>query len=248
MNASAPKTFRARLRALRLPLALRARLRDVLEKFVDLHATKSYSQEGEDLVLHRIFAHRPAGYYVDVGAHHPRRFSNTYFFYKRGWHGINIEPRPDAICAFRTARNRDRNLQIGVADRAATLTYYWFDEPALNTFDAELALSRVANTPYKVLREIPIPVERLDRILEQHLPPGQVIDFLSIDVEGFDLAVLRSNDWDRFRPRCVLVEALGNSLEENMRGEVVAFLRERGYQLFGKTFNTLIFRDKSTTL
>ena len=224
---------------------LKTRLRRVLERVLDIYATKSYSQEGEDLILRRIFEGRVRGFYVDVGAHHPRRFSNTYFFYRRGWRGINIEPRPDAIRAFQSARRRDTNLQLAVSDCAATLTYYWFDEPALNTFDGELARSRLANTPYQLVRTIEIPVERLDGILERHLPPGQVIDFLSIDVEGLDFAVLKSNDWQKFRPQCVLVEALGNSLEDAMRSEVASFMKSQGYELFAKTFNTLVFRDKA---
>jgi FkbM family methyltransferase len=229
-----------------LPPALKQLLVRLRSRILDTHATKSYSQEGEDLLLWRIFNGRERGFYVDVGAHHPRRFSNTYSFYRHGWTGINIEPSPDAIRAFARERKRDTNLQMGVAERAQTLAYYVFDEPALNTFDQGLMEWRLANTPYRVLRTIPVPVERLDAILGRYLPAGRRIDFLTVDVEGLDFAVLRSNDWRQFRPQCVLVEALDTSLEDVMRGALYQFVEGHGYELFAKTFNTLMFRDIAT--
>lgn len=211
-------------------------------RIFDIYATKSYSQEGEDMILRRIFEGKKNGFYVDVGAHHPFRFSNTYFFYKRGWRGINIEPNPDVINEFNFDRKGDINLQLGVSEVAGNLKYYFFDEPALNTFDSKIVESRHSNTNYKVVRTSDIPVERLDHILEKYLPVGMNIDFLTIDVEGLDFSVLKSNDWDRFRPGCVLVEALETSLEETLKGEIFSFMQGNGYGLFAKTFNTLIFR------
>jgi FkbM family methyltransferase len=226
-----------------LLIRVKSFLRSKLASHPDAHARKSYSQEGEDLVLSRIFAGRTTGYYVDVGAHHPYRFSNTQILYERGWNGINIEPNPDGIKSFRSARSRDLNLELGVSDRPGTLTYYCFDDPALNTFDAELVKNRETQTPYRVIKTMPVPVERLDAILGKHLPAGTTIDFLSIDVEGRDFAVLQSNDWERFRPSWVLVEALGKTLEGAMESEIARFLKAKRYLLFAKTYNTLFFQS-----
>lgn len=213
----------------------------------DYYAIKSYSQEGEDMILRRIFEGQELGFYVDVGAHHPRRFSNTYFFYRRGWSGINIEPNPDARRSFQSARSRDTNLQTGVSDHAEKLIYYLFDEPAFNTFDGDIVKLTLATTPCKLVETIEVPVERLDSILKKCLSANQQIDFLSIDVEGLDFAVLKSNDWELFRPKCVLVEALGMmTLEEVMRTNIFHFMKNQGYALFAKTFYTLIFREKMT--
>jgi FkbM family methyltransferase len=228
-----------------LPKGFKSNIRDLQAKILDTYAVKSYSQEGEDMTLRRVFEGRERGLYVDVGAHHPHRFSNTYYFYRRGWHGINIEPNPDVIRAFQFARRRDTNLSIGVSDRAGFLTYYMFDDPALNTFDRGIVDSRLATTPYKVVKSMNIPVNRLDAILGKNLPLGRGIDFLSIDVEGLDLRVLQSNDWTLFRPTYLLVEALELSLEHALRGDIVQFMKSQGYELLAKTLNTLIFRDKS---
>src|SRR5690349_6569807 len=99
----------------------------------------SWSQEGEDLILARLLQDTPTGFYVDVGAHDPFRFSNTAYFYARGWSGINTEPDPDGCATLRRFRGRDRTLNIGVANTPGKLTYHRFYEPALNTFDAKLA-------------------------------------------------------------------------------------------------------------
>ena len=228
-----------------MPPGLKKTFSQMRAKIFDIYATKSYSQEGEDMILQRIFAGKERGFYVDVGAHHPRRFSNTYLFYRRGWWGINVEPNPAGVRALQSDRGRDINLQLGVSDCPGSLEYYFFDEPALNTFDGELAQWRLANTSYRIVRTSDIPVERLDRILGAHVPPGMGIDFLTIDVEGLDFAVLKSNDWSAFRPKCVLVEALQTSLEDVIKGEIFQFMKEHGYELFAKTYNTLIFHERA---
>ena len=220
----------------RLASMLRAR-------FMDIHSIKSYSQEGEDMVLRRIFEKKKKGFYVDVGAHHPRRFSNTYFFYKRGWSGINIEPNPDVIKVFKSMRVRDINIQIGVSDIPGRITYHQFYEPALNTFDSKIVKSRLEETDFKLKTTCEVDVVRLDGLLDDHLPGNTQIDFLTIDVEGLDFAVLKSNDWSRYRPKYVLVEALDVSLEDAMSGELFEFMKVQQYKLLAKTYNTLFFQE-----
>lgn len=227
-----------------IPVPVKKALSPLLNLMRDPYVIKSYSQEGEDVILQRIFADQKSGFYVDVGAHHPRRFSNTYVFYRRGWSGINIEPNPDVCRAFNKERTRDRNLQMGIAGYSSKLIYYYFDEPALNTFDKNIVDSRLATTPYRVIKTDEIPVERLDVVFKKELPSNQIIDFLSVDVEGMDLAVLQSNDWKLYRPRCVLAESLNTSLEDAMGGSIFLYMRSQGYELFAKTYNTLIFKDK----
>lgn len=214
----------------------------VMDPF-DRYGTKSYSQEGEDMILRRIFNGKAIGFYVDVGAHHPTRFSNTYFFYKCGWCGINIEPNPEVSALFRSVRKRDVHVQLGVSDSAGEITYHQFNEPALNTFDSESVKSSLARKQYHLKSTCRVPVERLDRIFDSYLPPGTSIDFLSIDVEGLDLMVLKSNDWRRYRPKCVLVEVLKSSLEDVVKNEIYDFMKQQQYVLHAKTHNTVFFLD-----
>lgn len=229
-------------------MPLLKKIKALLFKFrmrvTDGYALSSYSQEGEDMVLRRIFEGKNTGFYVDVGAHHPARFSNTNFFYQQGWRGINVEPNPDAAVLFRRDRTRDINLQLGVSDQPQMLKYHFFNDPALNSFDPQLVAQRLATTPYQVVGTTDVPVQRLDAILREHLPVGIKIDFLTIDVEGLDFQVLQSNDWSAYRPTCVLVEALGTSMEDVAGSEIYAFMKSQGYLLFAKTYNTWIFRVK----
>lgn len=205
---------------------------------------KSYSQEGEDLILRRIFENRRGGFYVDVGAYHPILYSNTYLFYRMGWRGINIEPNPGSMRWFRRYRVHDINLAVGVSDVATDRRYYMFNEPALNTFEEDVA-NRPTRNEKRVYRtgETVIPVKRLDTILREHLPADQTIDFLSVDVEGHELNVVRSNDWERFRPGCLLVEVLDGDLEEIVRSALHRLLKEADYTLYAKTANTVFYRD-----
>src|SRR5437879_2682243 len=109
-----------------------------------------FGQEGEDLILDRLMGGRTKGFYVDIGAHHPIRFSNTYLFSKRGWHGINVDAEPGSMALFRKMRPRDINIESGVGERAGTMLFYRFNEPALNTFDEkEAALKN--QPPYHIV-------------------------------------------------------------------------------------------------
>jgi hypothetical protein len=202
----------------------------------------SWSQEGEDLLLKRLFDSRTSGFYVDVGAHHPRRFSNTWLFYTRGWRGINIDAMPGSMALFRRLRPRDINLEVPVAEVEHSLTYYIFNEPALNGFSAELSASRNAWKDYHIVDTKPLLAHPLAKILTEHVPEGQSIDFFSVDVEGMDFAVLRSNDWQRFRPEIVLVEVLGSTLEDVVTSELTLYMERQGYVAFAKLFNTVFFR------
>ena len=205
-----------------------------------MQPNRCYGQDGEDLIINRLLENQPLGFYVDVGAHHPVRFSNTYLFYQRGWYGINIDAMPGSMARFRKVRPRDINIECGVAGSAGRLMYYRFNEPALNTFDV-LEAERKSKPPYRVTDTVEVAVERLDALLERYLPRGQQIDFLSVDVEGKDEEVLRSNDWSRFRPRFILAETLRTDMLNMDKCPVVQFLQSVGYKPVCKAYNTSFF-------
>lgn len=206
-----------------------------------------YSQEGEDFVMARLLGFENSGFYVDIGAHHPSRFSNTYYFYKRGWRGINIDAWPGSMRLFRVTRPRDINLELAVSDKKGTIEFHIFKEPLLNSASKDLAEKRRAilkeeRSPSNVFE---VDADTLSSILERNLPPNTPIDFLSVDVEGLDLSVLQSNDWDRFRPKYVLVEVLGETITSLASTDIYEFMKSIGYEAMSKLMHTVIFRDKS---
>lgn len=198
----------------------------------------SFSCAGEDMVLrHLVGSDRMDGFFVDVGAYHPETFSNTHFFYLNGWRGINIEARPGSRELFQAQRPRDINLEVGISSEPGQMTYYHIgDDSPMNSFSREF-LEEIGMMG-EVQREISVPVLPLADVLSKHLPPGQEIDFMNVDVEGFDLLVLKSNDWTVFRPKFVVVEGLQ---VDGGEPEVVSFMKACNYDLVAQN---VIILDK----
>lgn len=172
----------------------------------------------------------------------PKRFSNTYLYYKIGWNGINIEPRPGSKKLFDKYRKRDINIEAAISNSTESLTYYVFDDPALNSFDKELSFDRANKTKYKILNEIHIQPKTLSEVLYENLHAGQKIDFLTIDTEGFDLSVLKSNDWEKYKPDIILCEDTEFSINSPSKSEIYNYLIEKDYYLIAKTLSTLLFK------
>ncbi len=209
--------------------------------YLNSHENIYFSQEGEDVILRRIFEDQKNGFYIDIGAHHPKRFSNTYYFYDRGWEGINIDATPGSMKIFQKFRPRDINLEIAISEKEQQLTYFMFNEPALNSFSKSLSDKRQNEKCY-IEKTISIPSFPLSTILDKHLPPEQIINFLSVDVEGFDFPVLTSNDWTKYRPKVVLVEVLHSSLNKIDKDPTYKFMTSKGYILIAKLIHTCIFK------
>lgn len=205
-------------------------------------AQLSYSQEGEDRVLSRLLEGHPPGYYVDIGAHHPTRFSNTALLYETGWRGINVDPVPGSEREFNRQRPRDINLELGVGQHTGTVQYFVFDETALGTFSHERVVELEATTRYRVVRAIDVAIVTLADLLDRHLPVDQTIDLLTVDAEGLDLDILQSNDWTRFRPSILIAEDLGRlSLRQLDKSPLVRFLHGHGFEPIAKTVNSVFF-------
>jgi FkbM family methyltransferase len=214
--------------------------------YLDGYALKSYSQEGEDMILRRLFEKQQIGFYVDVGAHHPKRFSNTYFFYKKGWNGINIDAMPDSMKSFNKIRQRDINIEKPVSDKKQVLTYYAFNEPALNGFSKELTNEREkSDNNYHVIFEKDIETSTLEEILDNALPKNKYIDFLSIDVEGLDFMVLKSNNFEKYKPKVILIEILDSILSDIEQSDIAKYLKKFNYTIYAKAVNTVIFIEKN---
>ena len=131
----------------------------------------------------------------------------------------------------------DINLEFGVSDKAAELTYYYIGpRSAMNSFSK----SSLENSGQlqKVKKEISVKVERLDTILNDYQDQFDHIDFLSIDVEGLDMEVLRSNDWNKYKPSVVVIELEVVSLEDVKHNESAKFLMELGYVPVAKNIVT----------
>src|ERR1700674_4812589 len=164
----------------------------------------SYAQNFEDVMLARAFP-GAEGFYVDVGANDPDIDSVTHVFYERGWRGINVEPVKKNAARLRARRPRDVNLEIAVGDRDGSITFYEIGKwHGYSTTDAAIAAQHRADG-LKVI-EHTVPLRPLTSVLDEYAE-GRVPDFLSIDVEATELAVLRGLDLGRHRPKIIVAEA-----------------------------------------
>jgi len=208
------------------------------------HQRIFYSQEGEDFVLERIFNRNINGFYIDVGAHHPIRFSNTYHLYNKGWSGINIDPLPNSMKIFNLYRPRDINLEIAISSEHGESIYYQFNEPALNGFSTKIAKSRSGKNNFKIEKLSKIETFPLSTVLDKNLQINKNIDLLLIDVEGLEFSVLKSNDWDKYKPSVIVLEILNSSVESILISDIYLFLSDKNYILFSKLIHSVFFVQK----
>ncbi|WP_454021027.1 FkbM family methyltransferase [Azospirillum sp. Marseille-Q6669] len=201
----------------------------------------SYAQEGEDRVLQRLLEPRTTGFYVDVGAHHPYRFSTTCIFYLNGWSGINIDATPGSMEAFRKHRPRDVNLETLVGCGTEPTNFDLYDEPALNTASCKRAA--IVSGHSQTIGQVMLAPQRLDHILDTHLPSGTAIDFLTVDAEGMDLDVLRSNDFSRYRPHFIVCEDHSLDLESLNDNPLHLHMKDWSYRLVAKLRASAIWVD-----
>lgn len=222
------------------------KIKKLLEKDRSPYKRVFYSQDGEDVVLASFYEEMPdyKGFYVDIGAFHPLRFSNTQYFYERGWRGINIDATPGSMKEFERLRPLDVNIEIGVSEEEKELTFYSFKEPALNSFDKKISEERI-KLGWELIERIKVKTKTINEILEKNMPVGQHIDFLNIDVEGLDFEILKSLDWKRFSPNFILIEdfeVITNLVGNYTSVDVYKYLGDKGYDLVARTRRTLIFK------
>lgn len=210
------------------------------------YAKLSYSQCGEDLIVKFIFDDlkvvNPS--YMDVGALSPYLFSNTAIFYDRGSKGINIEPDPSLFKKFARYRNKDVNLNIGVASEEGELDFYIISQPTMNTFSRDAAERLERDHGFEIAAIKKIKVDTVQNIVNNYCG-GVFPDYLSLDVEGMDAEILRSIDYENSSPIVICVETISYSTNGNgiKDYQLVEFLKSKGYMVFADTYiNTILVK------
>ncbi len=203
-----------------------AGIREIYRKFFLEKIKNSFSQNGEDLLIEKYFPKDFKGKYLEIGAYHPTRLSNTYRFYKKGWSGKVVEPNINIESYFKKVRPKDIYIKAGVGNKKGFLNYYQFYIPALNTFSKQGAKKSVKEG--HVLEKI-----TKVKIMEVKEIVDFKIDFLSVDTEGFDNQIIKSWPWEKTKPRVICIE---NISKQNIKN-----IEKKGYQLKEKTPSNLIF-------
>ena len=223
-------------------------LKRLLSSKQEVKHLKSYSQSGEDLIVNYIFSillKIDKVNYLDIGAFHPYQLSNTYFFYDMGMTGVCIEANPQLISPFKDIRPNDKTLNIGISieNTASIQPFYIFSNPVLSTFSKKEAdrMKMINNNEIVEVKDIEtIPI---NQIIEDNFETCP--NFISIDIEGFDLQLIKSMDFNKYRPKVICIETVSH-VEEKKDQELISEIINNGYVMYADTFINSIFIEKSS--
>ncbi|MGE4062278.1 MAG: FkbM family methyltransferase [Rhodospirillaceae bacterium] len=210
-------------------------------QFAGLH----FGLTAEDAAIRQHFKPRVGsgvhGAYVDIGAFRPANISNTYLFYLMGWRGLAIDPSEEAAAQWRTVRPEDTFIRAAVGEIEGTA--YWFR----HNVNAGTSVTRATNDKPEgnYADGVAVDMIRLDQMLDKYLA-GRAIQIMSLDIEGGELGALRSNDWCRWRPELIIMEAHGFDMMAPRAFPTVSYLIERGYLLEAKVGANVIMLDGQT--
>lgn len=213
---------------------------------------ETYSQCGEDACIYSYFERRnwrkyksnkiiDRGFFVDVGCYHPVVYSNTYCLYKMGWRGVNIDGALGVKERFDKVRPHDSNIWALVSDSSESLTFYTWGESVYNTASKDIAekLYREGRVDRPAVPITP-PILKFSQIFSDYMT-GDAIDLLTVDAEGHDLEVLRSNDWARYRPELVVAEDHHHNVEGMLLCNISKYLKSVGYRVYAWVPPSIIF-------
>lgn len=168
----------------------------------------SYAQNREDLIIASFFTDLEKGFYVDVGANDPVDDSVTKIFYDNGWNGLNIEPSPKLYAKLVKERPRDINVNLGASDKRSSLLFREYANHGLSTFspDVKKSYEKDPSAKTSTYKDYEVKVLPTKDILKEHIQ-DRPINFMKIDVEGYEYSVLSGNDWKMYRPELICIEA-----------------------------------------
>ncbi len=206
---------------------------------------RSYSQCGEDVNVAFALSYLKVDdiTYLDVGAHHPTLINNTYHFYQKGHRGVLVEPNIAMCQRLRAVRPRDTTLVAGIGTSAVReADYYLMTDSSWNTFSKEEAdhQAKITGGLIKIEKVTKVPLLDINEVMEEHFKGAP--SFLSLDAEGLHLAILKSLDYTRYRPRIICVETLVSGTHKTIP-EIPAFMESKGYVARGGSFVNTIFID-----
>lgn len=231
-------------RSLPFSLLVKRRFFFLVQKIFNLGSHKLYySQTGEDIILEYLLPQKK-GFYVDVGCYNPIVYSNTFKFYLKGWSGINIDANPLVCKEFEETRLRDTIVNTAISEEQKEVNYYVFGATeGVNTIDEKLIDEWKKHWDLTEVKKIQ--ANTLSNVLQNKMPENQEIDLLTVDVEGHELSVLRSLDFDKYRPKVIVLEIHDFDLMNPMENEIIQFLDRQNYQFkFYATIN-VYFVDKN---
>jgi len=203
---------------------------------------------GEDLFVQNYFRNKAKGFYIDVGCYHPLEGNNTHLLYKNGWSGINFDINHYSIKLFDFLRKRDLNIHSGISRKKNKLIMHYRKEiNMLNTLDEKIAKIHFRNG-YKKKN---IQVNTLNFFISKKFKKLNKIDFINIDVEGYELDALKSLNFSTYKPQliCIEIHNIKKMYDTNYKylksNDVYNYLINKSYKVIWKNKYSFIFERKN---
>jgi len=187
---------------------------------------------GEDIFIRRFFKNTISGFYVDIGCYHPIKGSLTYYLFKKGWNGLNIDLSKVSIDLFKIARPKDYNVNAAITDFDGDTIYY--ENGVINQQNSLISNGQK--------QKIKIKAYKLETLLNNLNITN--VDFLNIDVEGNDFKVISNFNFSKFRPKLISIEQNIYNSEELLKLDCHKLLTNNNYFLTSKIGVTCIYIDK----
>lgn len=206
----------------------------------------SYAQNLEDYHLDLVFAGQQAGAYVDVGGGHPVADNVSFYFYLKGWRGLIVEPQEPLAAIYAHVRPRDHTVSCLAGRSAGEAEFHVVD--TLHGFSSTVREHATGASQFGAgFKTITKPVRPLAALCAE--AGLDSIDFLKIDVEGAEADVLAGMDFQRYRPRVVLVEAVvPGSMADASSGWEPDLLRQGYRYVFFDRLNRFYVAEEEESL
>ena len=215
-----------------------------IERYLIKRMVKRYklgfSQFGEEKIVKKILSKIGVKkiYYLDIGTNDPLFNNNTFLFYSHGHKGVCIEANPNLALKIKKERPRDICLNVGASARNdnSREKFYISESTVLSSF-SKVNASAASN----ISKTIEVPILGINKILSEVCE--RIPDFVSLDIEGMEILLLRGLDFKKYRPPIFCIETL--DIKGNKSKEIIDFMKNNNYLILADTYVNTIFVDKS---
>lgn len=220
--------------------------RRILKKYPQYDSKRSFSQNGEDILIKTIFDIRKINQisYLDIGANDPVKLNNTYLFYRNKSQGVNVDANPKLIANMDRVRPRDKNVNIGISQVEGYLDFYIMENDKVSTFSSKEYQNNL-EMGLQLKEKVKVEVTTVGDIVDQYFG-GKFPDFLNIDVEGLEWDILNSIDFNGTNtPKVMCLETAEHSMKGNgnKREDIITYVVDNGYYRYADThFNSILVR------
>ncbi len=216
----------------------------ILYKFLKkIFIFRTFSQEGEDLVISRLynFKNHKSKFFLDIGAGHPIKYSNTFLLYINGLNGISIDANNKNILLHRILRPKDISKKLLISNKTSKKYFYIFDSPELNTSSKRkinFLKKKKINYKKKILYQTLSVQDFFKKEIKEKIKD---IIFFNLDVEGLEYQIVKEINWKKFKPKVICIEILNHDLNKSSKNNIFKLLKKNGYVLKSKLYNSSIF-------